>query len=102
MSSEIASTMVVMNGDAITAGSKPSFSAKSGIMQPTTLAQTTVSTNVRHTVSATVGVIHVLPSTIPSKSMIFAKLTAARVMPQKSATRSSFHTTLRMSLNSIS
>ena len=44
---EGASTMVVMKGEAMTAGSMPIFSATMGRVQPTTLAHSTVNTRVR-------------------------------------------------------
>ena len=52
----MASTTVVMNGEAMTAGSKPIFLASSGSVQPTTLAANTVTTSVRQMTSATVMV----------------------------------------------
>ena len=91
----MASTIVVMKGLAITAGSKPIFFASSGSVQPTNFAQNTVTTRVRHMVSATIN-------SRPSKSMSFAKLHTASVIPHTSATLNSFHMTLKMSLNSIS
>ena len=44
--------MVVMKGEAITAGSKPIFSARMGRPEPTSLAQATVPTSVAHTTAA--------------------------------------------------
>ena len=49
-----ASTIVVMNGLAITAGSKPSFDARTGNTQPTNFATITVKNNVKHTTKATI------------------------------------------------
>lgn len=48
-----ASTMVVMKGLAITAGSKPIFFARIGNVQPIILAIRTVITNVEQTTKAT-------------------------------------------------
>ena len=48
--------MVLMKGEAITAGSNPIFSAKMGREAPTSLAQATVPTRVQHTTAATAGV----------------------------------------------
>ena len=47
--SDIASTMVVMNGIAITAGSNPSRFARIGRRHPIIIAITTAATRVRHT-----------------------------------------------------
>ena len=47
--------MVVMNGDAMTAGSRPSFCAAIGRVQPTSFASTMVMISVRQTTSATSG-----------------------------------------------
>ena len=54
---ERASTIVVIKGLAITAGSKPIFFAKSGSVQPTTLATITVSAIATDTTIATKKVI---------------------------------------------
>ena len=48
--------MVLMKGEAITAGSNPIFSAKMGREAPTSLAQATVPTRVQQTTAATAGV----------------------------------------------
>ena len=48
-----ASTIVVINGLAITAGSKPSFEASTGKVQPTNFATTTVKNKVKQTTKAT-------------------------------------------------
>ena len=53
---DMASTMVVIKGEAITAGSAPIFFARRGMVQPTTLAQTMVRKRVKQTTAATVGV----------------------------------------------
>ena len=45
--------MVEIKGEAITAGSKPAFSASRGREQPTSLAHSTVPTNVQQTTAAT-------------------------------------------------
>ena len=94
--------MVVMKGLAITAGSKPIFSASSGSEQPTHLANTTTNMMVRHTTRHTTGVTAALPNSRRSTSCIFTKLAAARHEPHSSDTRSSFHRTFRMSEKSTS
>ena len=48
--------MVVIKGDAITAGSSPSFFTKIGRAQPISLALMTVTLIVRQTVSGTVSI----------------------------------------------
>ena len=50
-SSDNASTIVVMNGLAITAGSKPKRDASMGRKQPTSLAMSTTTKSVRQTTS---------------------------------------------------
>ena len=85
--------MVEMNGEAITAGSNPIFSAKMGREQPTSLAHSTVPTRVQHTTSATHGVTAGLFIRMRSTSIILTKLAAARQMPQHRDTRNSFHNT---------
>ena len=64
-------------------------------MHPTTLAMRTAATRVRHTTRATV-------TPTLSKKRSFKKFAAAKVIPHKSATRISFHTTRNPSPNSIS
>ena len=91
-----------MSGFAMTAGSTPIFSARMGSMEPTLLAKSTMNTMERLTVAATGTLTASLCSTIPSSSSIFAKFTAARASPQRKATRSSLHMTLRASLGSMS
>lgn len=49
MRREIASTIVVTKGLAVTAGSKPSLFTKIGRLQPTSFAQITVTRRVRET-----------------------------------------------------
>ena len=93
--------MVVMKGEAITAGSKPIFLASSGSIQPTILAANTVHTSVRQMTAATVTVMG-LWNTIRSSSISLAKLAPARTVPHSSATRHSFQTTWIRSENSIS
>ena len=95
INSDTASTIVVINGLAITAGSNPSFLAIIGREQPITLATHTVRTKVEQTTSATLVV-------TPSISNSFAKLAIARVRPIKNDTLISFQITLKISLNSIS
>ena len=94
--------MVLMKGEAITAGSNPIFSAKMGREAPTSLAQATVPTRVQHTTAATAGVTVGLASSQQSTTIIFTKLAAARHTPQISATQHSFHTTRSRSLNRTS
>ena len=48
----MASTMVVIKGEAITAGSRRIFFARSGRVQPTNLAHKTVQTKVPQTTAA--------------------------------------------------
>ena len=67
-------------------------------MQPTTLATTTVTPRVRHTVRSTAMVTLVLCISSRSTSMTLPKHTAARTMPQSTAVRTSFHSTSTMSL----
>ena len=94
--------MVVMKGEAMTAGSMPIFSATMGRVQPTTLAHSTVNTRVRQTTRATIGVTSGLCISQWSTNIIFAKLATARHRPHSTDTRISFHTTAAMSENSIS
>ena len=92
----------VLKGEAITAGSKWSFSARMGREEPTSLAQATVPTSVAQTTRATWGVTEGLRSSRRSTSIIFTKLAAARHAPQKMATRHSFHTTRSRSVKRTS
>ena len=94
--------MVVMNGDAITAGSKPIRFANMGSVQPTSFAQNTVQTIVRQITAATSGVTDTFPNTKWSINMSLAKLQTASVAPQTTATRISFQITFPRSENSIS
>ena len=87
--------MVEIKGLAITAGSRPTFSASSGREQPTHLANTTTNRMVRHTTRHTSGVTAALPSSSRSTSSIFTKLAPARHTPHSSDTRSSFYTWAR-------
>ena len=80
----------------------PIFSAHMGRVQPTTLAQMTVNTRVRHTTRATRGVTSGLCMSHRSTIIIFTKLAQARHTPHSTATRISFHTTRTMSEKSIS
>ena len=95
MSSESASTIVVMNGDAITAGSNPIFCAIIGSEHPTIFAKNTVTISVRHTTSAT------MTGTL-SSSIIFANPATASVAPHAKATLISFQMTLNISAHYIS
>ena len=97
-----ASVMVLMSGLAITAGSMPIFSAAIGSVLPTALAKVTTKMSVTLTVKATSTVTSAFPSSSRSTSSIFTKLTQASETPQSTATRISFHTTLRMSRGSVS
>src|SRR5574344_152707 len=90
-----ASTIVVINGLAITAGSNFSFLANKGNVEPITLANITVITKVKQTTPA----IFMLT---PSINNILAKLASANVTPHKTATLISFHTIFNKSLSSIS
>ena len=93
---------MVMNGLAMTAGSKPSFLATIGSVQPTTFATSTVTAIVAHTTKAVRAVMSVLPSRSRSKTMIFAKHSAASATPHSTAVWISFHTTLGRSRSSSS
>ena len=95
MKSDSASTIVVIKGLAITAGSSPIFLAISGRVHPTSFAASTVTSSVRHMTAETA-------SPTRSISMNRAKLSTAIVTPHKSATRDSFHMTRNISRNSIS
>ena len=92
---DIASTIVVINGLAITAGSNPNFLANIGREQPTILAIDTVNTNVKHTTNATLVV-------TLSININLTKLAAAKVIPIINETLNSFHITFNKSVNSIS
>ena len=94
-SSDTASTIVVMRGLAMTAGSKPIFFATIGRMQPISLAEITVTTSVQQMVAAT-GIVR------RSSRRSLTKLQAANVMLQRAATRSSFQITLKRSRKWIS
>lgn len=52
-----ASTIVVINGLAITAGSNPNFEATTGKIQPTSFATMTVKNKVKQTTNATMTVV---------------------------------------------
>ena len=94
--------MVVINGLAMTAGSKPIFLASRGKVQPMSFAITTVTHIVRLTTKATTTVTDSFPNRRPSTSIIFAKQAAERAMPHMKAVASSLRITLPMSLNSTS
>ena len=72
--------MVVIRGDAITAGSTCSFSATTGRMPPMSWLSRMVQIRVRHTTSAT-------GAEMRSNSSSFAKLHTASVAPHIKATR---------------
>ena len=91
--------MVVMNGEAITAGSKPSRLAIRGREQPTIFATSTVTHRVRHTVTSTQTVTLELPISSRSTSITLPKHSTASTRPQSTAVRSSFQMTLKISLN---
>ena len=94
-SRESASTIVVINGLAITAGSNPRRFAPTGSMQPISIAMSTALISVRQMVRAT-GIAR------RSKTRSFTKLAAASVSPQKIATLTSFQMTPGTSEYSIS
>ena len=87
--------MVVMNGLAMTAGSKPMRFASTGSEQPTSFAASTVTTSVLHTTMATGMVTRSMSSNL-------TKFAAASETPHKKATRASFQRIRPMSLYSIS
>ena len=72
--SDIASTIVVINGLAITAGSNPSFLANIGNVHPINLAIITTIINVAHTINA------ILTSTLSIVNNL-TKLASANVIP---------------------
>ena len=76
--------MVVMNGLAITAGSKPIFFASIGRVQPINFDTIIVSASVIPTTTATI-------TETLSISKSLTKLAAASVIPQSIETRNSFH-----------
>ena len=86
----------------MTAGSKPSFLARRGRVQPTILAMMTVTPRARQMTRSTERLMLALPIRSRSTSSTFRKHTAARVMPQSTAVRISFHSTVRASENSSS
>ena len=94
--------MVLIKGEAITAGSSPTFSASSGRQQPTHLAKMTTNRMVRHTTVQMVKFTVSFPRSIRSTSSIFTKFAAARHTPHKNDTRSSFHSTWKRSEKSTS
>ena len=93
--SEIASTIVVISGLAMTAGSKPSLWARSGKKQPMAFAKRTTRISVEQTIRA-------ICRPTRSNSMSFRKLHTESVTPQSAATRISFQRALSASSNSIS
>ena len=76
--------MVVISGDAMTAGSKLSFSATTGSRPPMSWDRMTVQISVRQTTAATGGA-------MPSRKISLAKLHSASVPPQRMAMRNSRH-----------
>ena len=90
-----ASTIVVIKGLAITAGSKPIFLASIGSEQPITLAMIIVIINVRQTHNATRRL-------TLSIIKIFMKLHIPKVIAQHIATLASLKITRHISLKSIS
>ena len=88
--------MVVMNGLAITAGSRPIRLAKIGRIHPTSLATTITSKMVKLTVNATVGVIESIPRSHLSIKNSLAKVTIAKTPPQKIETLSSLKIILQV------
>ena len=95
MKREIASTIVVIKGLAITVGSKPIRLASIGSVHPTTFATITVATKVEHTTAAT----SILTL---SNNISFTKLAAQSVTPHRTETRASFQMTLGRSPKVIS
>ena len=93
--SESASTMVVIMGLAMTAGSKPSFEVIIGRQQPMSLAITTTITSVRQITAATEN------STLSSRISL-RRLASASVSPHSTATLISFQIILNRFSNSIS
>ena len=85
-----------MIGLAITAGSSPILSANKGKKEPMHLATTTVNKRVALTIKLSISVAVLLKTNI-STNQIFAKLTAAKIRPQKNATLISFQITLKTS-----
>lgn len=85
-SSDTASTIVVISGLAMTAGSKPILSAIIGRTQPIVFAKMTMQTSVMQTTAATA-------TGIRSKNSNFRKFAPASVTPQYTATRISFQIT---------
>ena len=83
-----------MKGEAIRAGSRPTFCTPSGSIQPISLAMTTAASRV--TAIST----PIMKS--PYMIQIRTPLTTASTTPTSSATRNSFQTTRRISLGSIS
>ena len=92
---DMASTIVVINGLAITAGSNPSFFANIGRVHPINLAIIITTINVIHTTS------DIVTPTL-SINISFKKLASARVMLINKDALNSFQITLKISLNSIS
>ena len=89
------STMVVMKGLAITAGSRPMRLAPKGRRQPASFASKTVMARVTQTTKATA-------TDAPSKRIAFPKPKIPNVTPHRTATRSSFHRTESTSRSSTS
>ena len=89
--SATASTIVVISGPAIIAGSNLIFFAIMGNTPPTTFANTTIKNKVKQTVIET-------NKSVLSIKYILKKLTEDKINPTMQLTRSSFHKTLRISL----
>ena len=102
MKRQSASRMVVINGLATTAGSKPIFLMSIGSIHPMTFAHITVSTSVSDTTRDTIIVTSSLCKSIWSTRIIFTKFAAPSTAPQRIETRDSLNITLKISLNSIS
>ena len=86
--------MVVINGEAINAGSNPSFLAAMGNRQPNDLAINTTKRMVRPMTTATAIFCYWMAMRIP--------LTTPRITPQINATLISFHQNFNTSRVSIS
>ena len=92
-----ASTIVVINGDATTAGSNLTFFAKRGSEQPTNLAITTVKAKARETIKLLNAVYPSYPNSKLSININLPKQAMPSVTPINIETLISFHITLKTS-----
>ena len=90
---DTASTMEVIKGLAMTAGSRPMALATRGSTAPTSYASSTVTNKARQTTASMTRVIRGLPKSSRSTSQIYPKHTMARARPQITAVRISFQIT---------